>query len=106
MDIRFDRDPTTGELHILFFFGYISPALRTDSDVTLHVAREEPPGSYYYERLDAITAPNIPSLVGIGYMPAAERFVVRYRNGERRIGKIEEIGRNFFEGVVRVHFST
>ncbi|MBI3683050.1 MAG: Fic family protein [Acidobacteria bacterium] len=90
----------------LFFFGYASPALRTESDVTLHVAREEPPGSYYYERLDAITAPNVPSLVEIGYQPAAEQFVFRYRNGETRIGKIDQIGRNFFEEVVKVGFST
>lgn len=90
----------------LFFFGYASPALRSDCDVTLHVAREEPAGSYYFERLDAITAPNVPSLIEIGYKPKEERFVARHRTGGTRVGKIEEIGRQFFEEIVKVHFSS
>jgi hypothetical protein len=90
----------------LFFFGYASPTLRAECDVTLHVAREEPPGSYYYERLEAITATNVPSLVEIGYKPTEERFVARYRNGTSQLGKIDEIGRNFFEEVIKMHFST
>jgi Fic family protein len=90
----------------LFFFGYASPALRAECDVTLHVAREEPPGSYYYERLEGIIATNVPSLVEIGYKPKEERFVARYRSGPSRLGKLDEIGRNFFEEVIRMHFST
>jgi Fic family protein len=89
----------------LFFFGYASPALRPNCDVTLHVAREEPPGSYYFERLEVITALNVPSLVEVGYKPTEERFVARRRQGGTRVGKIEEIGRQFFEEVVKVHFS-
>lgn len=90
----------------LLFFGYASPMLRDNCEVTLHVAREEPPGSYYFERLETLSALNVPSLVEIGYKPVDERFVARYRAGTTRVGKIEEIGRNFFEEVVKLHFST
>jgi Fic family protein len=89
----------------IFFFGYASPELRPECDVTLHVAREEPAGSFFYETLTNITSPNVPSLVEIGYKPGAERFVARYRSGGIRTGRIEEIGRNFFEEVVKLHFS-
>jgi len=66
------------------FFGHASPVLRAKCDVTLHVARAELPGSYYYERLEVITATNVSSLVEIGYKPTEEQFVVQYLNQHRR----------------------
>jgi hypothetical protein len=90
----------------LFFFGYASPLLRNRSDVTLHVAREDPPNSYNYERLENLTAPNVPSLLELGYDSKNERFIARYRSGTVREGKIEDIGRQFFEEVVSIHFSS
>jgi Fic family protein len=90
----------------LFFFGYAHPQLRPTCDVTLFVAREDPPGSYYYRRLDGITAPNVPQMTEIGYLPAEERFVARERSGAKRDGRIEELGRHFFEEVIKLHFTS
>jgi Fic family protein len=88
----------------LFFFGYPSYQLRSICQVTLHVAREEPPGSYSYQRLEQIFASNVPALYEVGHDPSAEQFVARYKNNVTR-AKIEQIGRQFFDEVVRAHFS-
>lgn len=90
----------------LFFFGYAHPQLRPACDATLFISREDPPGSYYYRRLDTIDAPNVPQIVEIGYLPAEERFVARERSGAKRQGRVEELGRHFLEEVVRLHFSS
>ena len=90
----------------LLFFGFSSHTLRERCDVTLHVAREEPTDSYNYELLERITAPNVPELVEIGYEMPKERFVARKRNGRPTVGRIEEIGKKFFEEVVDKHFAT
>jgi Fic family protein len=89
----------------LFFFGTRSRWVQDQCDVTLHVAREEPPGSFNYERLEHISAPNVPSLAEIGYKAATEEFLARQANGSVRAGKIETICRQFFEDVVQKHFS-
>ena len=90
----------------LFFFGYSNHALRPNCDVTLHVAREEPPSSFNYDRLDTITAPNVPDLVEIGYEMSQERFVARRRNGLVTPGRIEDFGKQIFDGIVYKHFET
>jgi len=89
----------------LFFFGSRSPALR-ECGVTLHIAREEPPNTYNYERLELITSPDVPNLVEIGYDSKAERFVSHHRDGATSSGKIERLGRLFFEDVKKKHFSS
>jgi hypothetical protein len=89
----------------LFFFGYPSFALRGKCDVTLHVAREEPPNSFNYNRLELLTAPNVPDLIEIGYVSHEEAFISRSKQGMVRNHKIEEIGRQFFSEVVKMHFS-
>ena len=89
----------------LFFFGHASYEMRARCDVTLHVAREEPPSSFYYERLENIQSPNVPNLVEIGYEMSKERFVVRMRNGQPRASRVEEFTKRFFEDVVSKHFS-
>ncbi len=90
----------------LFFFGYSGPAIKDVCHVTLHVAREEPPGSYYYQLLDFIDATNVPSLSEIGYDARAEEFVARSRKPSVKRGKIEVIGKHFFEEVIKFHFSS
>ena len=92
----------------LFFFGSGALVLRNRyrCDVTLHVAREEPPKSYYYERLESIVAPNVPDLVEIGYEISKERFVLRKRSNRASMGRVEEFGKQFFEDVVNKHFKT
>ncbi len=87
----------------LFFFGWPGRHLK-DQDVTLHLSREEPPKSFHYERLEYIGAPNVPSIVEIGYRAEAERFVVRGQSGQGKTDKIENIGRKFFDEVISLHF--
>jgi Fic family protein len=89
----------------LFFFGSPSYALRDRGDVSLHVAREEPAGSYNYERLDHLSASNVPNLVEVGYDAGGEEFVTRAKSGIISQKKIERICRDFFEDVVQRHFS-
>ena len=90
----------------LFFFGFASWKIRSEPEVavTLHLSREEPSDSFYYERLDDITAPNVPSIVEIGYLPAKEQFVPIGKTKRAKSDRIEKIGRNFFEQVLQLHF--
>ena len=89
----------------LFFFGYPSYSMKGRCDVTLHVAREEPPGSYNYERLDSLSAPNVPGLVEVGYGASREEFIARKKSGNIVEMKIDKVCREFFEDVVQRHFT-
>ena len=90
----------------LFFFGFPSHVLRNQNqtEVSLHVAREEPPGSFYYERIENISAPNVPALSEIGYDSSREEFVAHKLPSAVAVSKIEAICRGFFEEVVQKHF--
>lgn len=102
LDFRSERTAA----RYLFFFGRPSSALKaeaTEVSVSLHVAREERP--YHFERLDALTAPNVPNLSELAYVPTDEKFVARGRNQQFRRDKIENIGRSFIDEVVRMHFA-
>jgi len=88
----------------LFFFGSPSPAMRRQSDVTLHISRELPPGSFHYERLDAITAPNVPNVFEIGYKADDETFIVRGQGNAIRADKVDKLCRRFVQEVVEKHF--
>ena len=90
----------------LFFFGSPSIHMKGKADVTLHLCREEPPKSFYYEKLDNLNAPNIPSVVEIGYRAKDERFVARGKANRDKIDKIENIGKRFFDEVISLHFQT
>lgn len=90
----------------LFFFGSPSSKLR-EADVTLHLAREEPPRSFNYERLELITMPNVPTIIEIGYFADEERFVTNSGiGGTISSGKIEDIGKKFIEDVMAKHFQS
>lgn len=104
----FRIDFRTGEraARYIFFFGYPSYQLRERCDVTLFISREEPPGSYFYERLDQITSPDVPTLREVGYDLKSEEFVARYEDGSVQGGKIEQIGKRFFEEAVRKQFGS
>ena len=78
--------------------------MRRRCDVTLHLAREEPPNSFYYERLEHIQSPNVPSLAEVGYEMAKERFVIKPRNGRPSKSRVEDFTKQFFEDVVKKHF--
>jgi Fic family protein len=89
----------------LFFFGSPSLSMRGhDVDVTLHISREEPPGSFYYERLDSISAPNVPNTVEIGYSAKSEAFVVRGVDSRIREEKVDRLCRQFIQEVVEKNF--
>ncbi len=91
----------------LFWFARPSGTLREQGcEVTAHISREEPIGSYFYERLPGLTAPNVPDLFEIGYRPDSERFVGLYRGNKLKKDRIESIGRRFLEEVVRLHFQS
>lgn len=104
--LRVDFRRADRSARYLFFFGHSSYLLRKRCAVTLHVAREEPQNSYYYERLEKIVAENVPDLLEIGYEIPKEQFVERKRSGRGSVGKIEKIGNRFFEEVVARHFQT
>ena len=98
IDMRSERESA----RYLFFFGGPSYKLKSESEVTLHIAREEEP--YYYERLEAISSPNVPSICEIGYSASSEQFVAHYKGGSITKGKIETLGRVFVDDVGRLHF--
>jgi hypothetical protein len=89
----------------LFFFGYPSHELRNTCEVTLFVSREDPPGSYY-ERLKLIRADNVPEMDEIGYDMKDESFRFSLVQGGTKRGKVEKLGRTFFEKVIQHHFSS
>jgi len=101
---RLDFRSGDGAARYLFFFGSPSQAMRRSADVTLHISREFPPGSFYYERLDAITAPNVPHVFEIGYKAEDETFIVRGPNNATRAEKIDALCRRFVQEVVEKHF--
>jgi Fic family protein len=89
----------------LFFFNFPSYVLKSEcSDVTLRVAREHPPGSYNYQRLDELDTTTIPTVLEIGYLPKEEKYIVRVDLQRSRKEKLERMGQRFFEEIVRLHF--
>lgn len=90
----------------LFFFERSSHALRSSCDVTLSIVREQPADSYFYQRLDEIDAPNVPNMREIGYSVKDEKFVSRDYRASIKKGKIEKLGKAFYEDVVKKHFGS
>lgn len=88
----------------LFFFGAPSQKLKATTDVTLFITREEPSGSFYYERLEVLGAPNVPGMFEIGYRAAQEAFVIRGVNNSVRQEKVDSLCRKFVQEVVEKHF--
>ncbi len=102
---RIDFRRADKRVRYLFFFGHASNQMRERCQVSLHVAREDPPNSFNYERLDNISAPNVPSLTEIGYEIAKERFVIRKRAGRPSLSRVEDFGIQFFDDVFNKHFT-
>ena len=75
-----------------------------DVDVTLHVSREDPPGSFHYERLDNISTQNVPNTVEIGYNTKSEAFVAKGVDSRVREEKVDKICRQFIQEVVEKNF--
>ena len=102
VDVVRDRDRRAARY--LFFFGYPSAALRGNVDVTLHIAREEPEGSYNYIVLGEIGRPNVSELVEIGYLPEKEKLLTRGLSGATLEMSMDSVVREFFESVIKHHF--
>ena len=103
--LRMDFVRANTTARYLFFFGHASQQMRDRCQVTLHIAREEPPNSYHYERLENITATNVPGLKEIGYEMPKEQFVARTHGGHMSLSRIEDFGKKFFEDILAKHFS-
>ncbi len=105
---RIDFKSSGKTARYLFFFGSPSWKFKADADVTLHIAREDPAGSFHYERLDVISKSqsNVPNMVEIGYEPKTEKFIEKSHSGSSRTGKIDDICKRFFEDVMQKHFQT
>lgn len=100
---RIDFRSGPNSARYLFFFGAPSFTLKDRCDVTAHVAREETP--YNFVRLEHLSAPNVPDLLEVGYVPDEERFLARYRTVTRLVG-VEEMGRQFINQIASMHFGT
>ncbi len=90
----------------LFFFGFPYYDFHNQVDVTLHVAREEPPGSFNYTHLSEITAPNVPDFVEIGYLPSKEKLLVRRKDGSVVEKSMESFTMEIFDGIRKNHFDS
>lgn len=88
----------------LFFFGSPSVPMKSCSDVTIHISREEPPGTFHYEKLDQIKSSNVPDIFEICYQPIDEAFVVRGSNNAIRKEKGEALCKRFVQEVIDKHF--
>lgn len=100
---RIDFRSGTRTARYLLFFGTPSFSIRDRCDVTVHVAREQAP--YSFIRLEHLTAPNVPDLLEIGYVPKEERFLARYKGSTRLVG-VEEMGRQFITQITSMHFGS
>jgi len=102
--LRVDFRRSDASARYLFFFGNASHAMRDRCQVTLHIAREEPPDSFNYERLEHIRSDNVPELAEVGYDMSKERFVVRGLGNRTRMTGLEDLTKRFFENIVKTHF--
>ena len=84
----------------LFYFNIASPPMRDRSSVTIHVSREEPPGSFWYERLRDILGPHSPPFTEIGYDMQEEHFVCARLDWSTYAASIEAIANKFISSIV------
>lgn len=104
---RLDFKNDSKVIRYLFFFSAPSNHLKHNEniDVSLAISREEPAGSFQYERLEYINNPNTPDFYEIAYSAKEERFLIRRANNQVQQFKIEPLAKDFFEDVISKHFS-
>lgn len=89
----------------LFFFRQQTITMRKNGCfVTLHLAKENPPGSYNYDRLEHIQSKKIPNMLELGYDMKDETFVLRERDDTTQSGTIDSISQRFFNEVMAFDF--
>lgn len=86
----------------LFFFGYGNALIKSRAPVVLIIARELETGDY--ERLEYLSASNVPSIHQIGFDIQRAVFVGT-TSTRLKEGRVEDLGRGFLEEVVKMHFS-
>ena len=90
------------EARYLFFFEGPSPELsQLGVTVSLVVAKETSPRSFFYERLDHVRDQGEPALRELGFLPKQEAWVARYPESPVRQEKIESIGKRFIEEIIK-----
>ncbi len=90
----------------LFFFWHASRAMGPHAEVTLHLAREEPPGSFKYDRVEIMRgAADTPDLFEIGYDISQERLIARKRGDVMETCSADQLTKRFFMEVVENHFT-
>ena len=72
----------------------------------IHLATEDPPNSWNYERLEFILASDEPDLLEIGYSLSQEMFVTRHKSQNIQLSRVEEFSKRFFNNVIERHFSS
>ncbi len=97
---RVDLVRQTQSARYLFFFGWANHALREKSPVTLHIAREDPPGSFYYQALRDMPTP-VPTYTEIGYDIQRERFACVDSFGHVHEANVEQIVKQFIGDIAR-----
>ena len=103
---RLDFRQSDSTVRYLFFFGFATHQMRSESRVALHIAREEPVQSFNYRRLDDIDGSNVPEVREIGYVSKKEQFAVRkHQKASVQVARVEKLGRDFFKSVLANHFS-
>ena len=88
----------------LFFFGAPTGSMKKCCEVTLHISREEPAGSYHYEKLSNITSPNVPNLYEVGYHTPKEKYIKLLKTGRTKSEKMEDIIMKFLHDIRNNHF--
>jgi Fic family protein len=103
---RLDIRSGANAARYLFFFGFGSQRMRRDReiDVTLHVAREDPPGSFQYSRCGEPASSKDPDTVEIAYSSKREAFLVRSCGGDPHEVKVDTIVRDMVKQIVERNF--
>ena len=87
----------------LFFCGFPSQALASRGvDVTLHLAREEPPDSFTYVHLSDIGGPDVPNLVELGYLADKEKLLLKGVDGSTMESSMDDMVRDLFQSIVQL----
>ena len=101
---RIDFRNESKAVRYLFFFGSPSFQFREHRvDATIFLAREEPAGSFNYERLENIDRDNVPSISELAYSIEEEAYKMR-KGALIFSSKVEGVAQEFIEEVLRKHF--
>jgi Fic family protein len=103
---RVDLVRSNKSARYLFFFRQQSVVMRNNGcRVTLFIAKENPPGSFNYDRLEHIVPAPIPNMIELGYNLDGETFMYREKDDSIQVATIDNISQHFFDEVVSLDFA-